>query len=151
MPAGHEIVATDLDAYENATADWPTWDPILTSLTLGDGSQVARYNQVGKTVDWFWSFTLGSTSAVGSVPRFTLPVAASTIYFSDVAMGWAAFAEVGTSGYAGLAVYVGSSTVKIGAIGTGGTYATAVDITATVPFTWGSTDFLAAAGRYLAA
>src|SRR5690348_3539726 len=78
MPAGHAIIATDLDAYENATAAWVAWVPTLTNLTLGNGTQVANYRQVGKTVDFIWTLLLGSTSAVGTVPSFTLPVAPST-------------------------------------------------------------------------
>ena len=56
------------------TGGWTTWTPSYTNLTVGNGTVVSRYRQVGKMVDVFFMFTLGSTSTIGSDPRFTLPV-----------------------------------------------------------------------------
>ena len=75
MPAGHKMVATDFDAYENLTAVWSsfTGSVSLTNITVGNGTFRYDYRRVGKTVDWDFFLILGSTSAIGTSPAFTLP------------------------------------------------------------------------------
>jgi hypothetical protein len=53
---------------------WQTWTPSYTALTVGNGTVVSRYVQVGKIVYVFWRLTCGSTSSWSNNPRFTLPV-----------------------------------------------------------------------------
>jgi hypothetical protein len=53
---------------------WQTWSPTLSNLTQGNGTIEAKYIQIGKTVYFRFTFILGTTSAVGSIPTITLPV-----------------------------------------------------------------------------
>jgi len=150
MPAGHKMVAIDFDAYENATAAWTTWSPTLTNLTLNNGTQIAKYRQVGKTVDFIWSFVLGSTSTVGTSPAFTLAVAPSTnwaISGDTVFPVMVKVIDAGVGHYDGEARLSGSTVTLF--------YKSSVsavsNITATVPMTWGTGDALSVNGTYYAA
>lgn len=147
--AGQKILASDFDAYENATAVWANWTPTLTNLTLGSGVLVAKYQQVGKTVDYRFKFRYGAGSAVGTAPRFTLPVAPHSTYTADEDnLGTGQLLDAATQLRAAIVYLVSGSTVEIAAFGSTGAKAS---ITATVPWTWGSADALTAWGRYEAA
>lgn len=55
--------------------EWRDWEPTLTNLTLGNGTMIARYTQIGKTVKGFWQITWGSsTSATAGGWQMSLPV-----------------------------------------------------------------------------
>jgi hypothetical protein len=58
----------------HADGAWSTWTPTFTNLTVGNGTVVAKYKQIGtKTYAIKVWITLGSTSSVGTNPSFTLP------------------------------------------------------------------------------
>ena len=82
--AGAKLRASTLQTLDDIatalTSAWTTWSPTLANLTLGNAVQTARYRRLGQTVDWYWQFTLGTTSAVGTAPSFTLPVAPASTY-----------------------------------------------------------------------
>lgn len=54
---------------------WTTYTPTFTNFTLGNGSVVARYKQVGKTVFVYCKVVTGSTTNFTGTPVITLPVA----------------------------------------------------------------------------
>lgn len=150
MPAGHAIVAEDLDAYENATAAWVTWLPTLSNITQGNGTVTATYRQVGKTVDYRFRFIMGTTSAVGTNPGFTLPVAPHSTYlaFRAIMSNAVALVDVGTTTYPGALLITAGSAVYFNHLAPALTA-----VTATVPFTWTAANFdeLIASGTYEAA
>lgn len=127
---------------------WQSWSPTLTNLTLGNGTVSANYIQMGKTVYFRVRFTLGTTSAVGTAPTFSVPVTPNSFYnAADLLIGL------------GLAV-VGSTEVELGV----GLNATAIrpllvgaaaaqwgptqTITASAPGVWASTNFMTIQGTY---
>lgn len=61
-----------------ANTAWASFTPTLTNLTLGNGTLVAKYQQIGKTVKARISLVFGSTTAVTGDITFTLPVTAAT-------------------------------------------------------------------------
>lgn len=148
MPAGHKVTATDMDAVldqiELSASSWIAWTPTLTNLTLGNGSVSALYKQVGATVHYRFQFTLGSTSAVGTSPRFTLPVAPLSGY-ANFPLGDIDFTDAGTANRRGIVRLVSSSTVEIVGYGTTGV---AVTVTSTVPHTWATSDTISCVGTY---
>jgi len=75
MLIADSTAATGL-AWKTATTQfpWQAWTPTLTNITLGNGTIVARYQQIGKTINFEVLFTMGSTSAMGSVPQVSMPV-----------------------------------------------------------------------------
>ena len=52
---------------------WQTWVPADSGFTLGNGTINAEYRIVGRTMEWRVHFTLGSTSAIGTNPKFAVP------------------------------------------------------------------------------
>jgi hypothetical protein len=122
---------------------WSTWTPTLTNLTVGaGGSVVARYSAAGKRGDYLFVFTLGTGSAVGTGPTFTLPFTphSSLVAFSPI--GVAQAFDTGVNNYALVPRWTGTAVALVG-IGTAGVHTT---VTATAPFTFGSGDILLARG-----
>jgi len=72
---------------------WQSWTPSYANLTVGNGSVVARYMQVGKTVHVRYSLTWGSTTTFTASSNISIspPVPISTNYTS--------FSTVGVSQY----------------------------------------------------
>lgn len=72
------------DALTGIQAAWtaytPTWTAATTNPTLGNGTLVGSYLQVGNTVLWKFDLTFGSTTTAGSGNYvFTLPVTHATV------------------------------------------------------------------------
>lgn len=132
----------------NASGAWQTWTPSYTNITVGNGTVVAKYKQIGKKVSFRFRLTFGSTTSISTAPTITLPVTAATdaidFFSGDGAQ------TVGASGASqGGSVYIlSTTTMRPVSINTNGVY---IDITATVPFTWTNTDRLQVSGTYEAA
>jgi len=74
------------------TYTWATYTPSNTGITVGNGTQTARYVKVGKTVFVSYRFVLGSTSSVsGSVyvglPSTNNSYSACTVQVTDSGSG----------------------------------------------------------------
>lgn len=136
------------DAITAMEAAWGTWTPTLSGFTLGTGSNtVARYNRVGKTIDFFLQVTLGTGGAVTGSITFTLPV--TTAYTTWKTGDVTAFdsSAVTTQDLIGLCTSTTVMTVRAY-----NTSATAYIATgATIPFTWAAGDILTVRGSYEAA
>lgn len=132
---------------------WQTWVPTLTNITLNNGTQIAKYTQIGKTIFFNWSLVMGTTSAIGTNPSITLPAASTANYLSNSKIGVGSF-KAGTADGALWAninsttamspVLMGAATTYVGPQGT---------ITATVPGTWSgaAADYMNLSGFYEAA
>jgi hypothetical protein len=125
---------------------WTTWSPGWINLTVGNGTIVARYQQIGKTVNFYLSFTFGSTSSMGTTPLFTLPVTSAQSF--NQFFGF--FTDVGVGNY-NAAIDCNSTVAYLTTIRTSGTYADGVYVTPTIPFTWTTTDSFTFSGTYEAA
>lgn len=128
-------VAADLNA---GAAAWGTWSPTYTNLTVGNGSVTAKYGYYGRVPFAKWSFTMGTTSAIGSAPTVSLPVNFS----NSIETGICRYTDTGTANYPGSVLPATSSTVGLYAWLASGTYVSATALSSTIPFTWGSTDVL---------
>lgn len=152
----HGPIASNATSYATAADDqgdfvpmgaWESWTPTLANLTLGDGSVNAKFVRYGRTICYRFKFKLGSTSAVGTSPTFTLPVAAHADYVAlDGAYGFGFLRDAGTNSYPAV-VRIESATVA--GFFTGASPVTG--ITSTAPFTWATNDVLFATGTYEAA
>lgn len=135
---------------------WSTWTPTLTNLTLGNGTLTAKYKKTGKTIDFRFIMTLGSTSSVGTNPYFTLPETAASDYIGAATpefanIGFAKFLDSGTSNFSGFTNLRTTTTAAPQLANATATYLQ-VDIpSATAPFTWGNGDALFCVGTYEAA
>lgn len=127
---------------------WLAYTPTLANITLGNGTSVGAYIQIGKTVHFRWTFTYGSSgSAVGTAPTFTLPVAPTGMTANGGWMYGQAYDASG-QGYPICAVYVSSSTMLLKCFNATFTYVLNDTITATVPFTWANGDIIQISGTY---
>lgn len=131
---------------------WTAWTPTLGNLTLGNGTVTAQYQRIGRVIYWSFKFVLGSTSAVGTAPTFTLPAAPAVApYGVFFPFGQANLYDNATNNYPGVVVLSSGGIVEIKAINAAGTYILTANVTATAPFTWTNTDEVHAIGVYQAA
>ncbi len=124
---------------------WTAFTPSWTNLTVGNGTNVAAYSQSGKTVTVRFAFILGSTSSVGTTPRFNLPVTAATQYSTyptAFLTGNVSLNDSGTNTFTGLALMWNTTEIAVMAQNSSATYVTwgSSGVTATVPFTWTTGD-----------
>jgi len=120
---------------------WTTWTPTRTSITIGNGTETARYLESNGTIFVHYRLEWGSTTSVSGNPEWTLPVTAKST--SDQAFGTANTRDQGTASYfSQIEIFTSGTKFKFGAIKTDGTYAENGGLSATVPFTWGNTDVM---------
>ena len=139
IPAGHKLVATDFDAYENLTAVWtsyaPTWASFGTQPAIGDGSLTGRSIRVGKFMAFKIvlipgaSTTYGTLTYVFSLPAVPVANQCCTAWLHDTSTGFR---------YAGAAVMTSGTAQIDGVQFTNGT----TGFSGTSPITLATTDFL---------
>lgn len=88
---------------------WITWSPSYTNLTVGSGTVVAKYIQIGKTVILKFKFTFASDSSIGTAPTVSFPLPPTTDYFTEQTLGLADFIGPGIGDYTGRALLSGSN------------------------------------------
>lgn len=126
---------------------WAAYTPTTSGITVGNGTLQARYAQIGKTVFLEILFTLGSTSAVTGTPNFSIPVTAKVSSYT--LNGTVSLGDYGAATYVGLAGNPTGSGVYIAAFNTAGSWGVeAGSISATVPFTWTTNDYIAVKMTY---
>jgi hypothetical protein len=131
---------------------WTAYTPTLggTGWAIGDGTVTARYVQIGKIVHYRVQITAGSTTTFGAstYPTLTLPVTA--VSAQDLAQNHRAIffdASLGKR-YFAWAYQTNTTTIRLVTLSADGADTTT---TATVPFTWASSDIIIAFGTYEAA
>lgn len=122
---------------------WTTWTPTYLNFTLGNGTVTARYQQIGKTVNFYVVVVLGSTSLVTGDIAISLP---ATNKQNDLyVLGVLGDSGVGNYTGAGLLfngyVYAKTEPANIAYVFYG-------DTSATAPFVWTTNDYLTFNGSY---
>ena len=117
------------------TYTWTTYTPSNLGITVGNGTQTARYVKIGKTVFLSYKFSLGSTSAVsGSVYVGTPSTVGSASSCAVI------ITDAGTANYAGTGWCANSDTsVLVRPIKTSTTYGELNDSLGSL-FTWTTND-----------
>ncbi len=129
--------------------DWTTWTPTYTNLTIGNGTVVARYVQIGDTVIAYYDLTFGSTTTIdGTDPTISKPVAALAGYGSTVPFGSARLLDSGSADHVGSVREIIGTNFNVQVDKVDGTYTVATAISATVPFTWTTNDKLVFIATY---
>ena len=131
---------------------WKVWTPTYANLTIGNGTVVARYVQIGSLVVARFEWTWGSTSSWDSTAAtITLPIAMHASGYTDTnPIGVANFRDTGTNSFVGWAE-VSSGNVALRVQNASGTYTTMSAPSSTVPMTWTTNDILAWTVTYEAA
>lgn len=131
--------------------NWKSWTPTLANITLGNGSVTAIYTQIGKTVFFRILFVMGSTSAMGTAPTFSLPVAGApqvTSGSSSEPIGQAWIEDTGVRNFQGICT-LGSTALTAGFLFLAvSTSVIASQVTSTAPMTWGTGDSFQCVGSY---
>jgi len=144
------LVNTHLRNLRDAFDAKTSYTPTLTGFTLGNGTVSGSYTQVGKTVWFEVTFTMGTTSAAASaIPTVTLPVTAASGSVHS-ALCRAQFTDAGTAAYLAAARILTTTTCGAYIIGSSGIFTTP---STTTPFTWtpASGDLVYWSGVYEAA
>lgn len=153
---GQLIYETDTDSYKGYSGSaweqalslgaWQSWTPTLSNLTLGAGTISAKYQKVARTLFFRFRFTLGSGSAVGTAPEFTLPFTPGSDYNGAQSwMGVAVLTDTGTATHIGYLQHA-TGGCRINHQVISGTTIVRGTVTASAPFTWVSGDVIEADG-----
>lgn len=145
--AGDVLTASDVNTYlSHEGGAWTTWSPTYTNFTLGNGTSSAKYARVGRIIHFRLKVTLGSTSSVTGGIRISLPVEAAA---SDQLNGFYVLMSDATgSRILGGTTELSTTGVELNAFDSSGTYVAAVVTSATVPFTWTTSDYFLVVGTY---
>jgi hypothetical protein len=141
IPAGHELVAADFDAYENATAALasyvPVWFTSGVAPVLGNGTIAGRFRKVGLDTFIQVMLTMGTTTTYGT-GFFAFDLAGTANAAATDALGSARLFDTsaGTHYSATCVVGAGVNFAKL-------LFGSSGEITGTVPFTFATGDVVA--------
>jgi len=123
---------------------WQAWTPTWANFTLGNGTNDAKYMQIGKTVFFRVVTTLGSTSSMSTNPNFSLPITSTATPAADlpIAQGQA------NSGSGARALFVKWLTTTTARLMTWDINVDEGAVTSTTPFTWGNGHKILVEGFY---
>jgi hypothetical protein len=125
---------------------WQSWAPTLSGgWANGNGTWVARYVQIGKTVHYQAVFTIGSTTTKGTSLTYSLPITAN----SSTALTQVDFRTNVNATF--VSYLVNTTTASVLCLTVSGTNVIRTNITATVPLTWATGNELYFSGTYEAA
>lgn len=154
---GSKLASSSIpNAQLSHNAAWTSWTPTWTTLTIGNATVSATYQQIGKTVNFQILVTLGSTTTMGSVtpPTFTLPVAASSFTNGAgkvVPLGCATAYDTSASLYFSLAAATSNSTTVGTVLRPSSDPVQLSPLSSALPFTWATGDTIGIRGTYEAA
>ena len=131
---------------------WDTFTPTFTSIgagtdwVIGNATTSCAYLRVGRGIFFRVQVTWGSTTTFGTKALgMSLPLAAIAYSGTNPVLGEANFIDTSAAeNYAGRVVYRGQTEVQFVQTGVSATYVKNGLVTSTLPFTWASTDQLAA-------
>lgn len=134
----------------NGVSAWQSWTPTFTGLTLGNGTISAKYMKIGKTVFCQFLLTWGSTTSASGSLTATIPVTATSTFANDsMAIGVARLRDDSASAKLGGIVKL-ATTTTIG-FASNNSLSAVIDVTATSPWTWATSDMIGCSFTYEAA
>ncbi len=135
---GDVLTAADLNAIGAYTAYTPS---STGGLTLGNGTIQTSYAKINDFVHTYGYIILGTTSSVAPFVDIALPVTNATGTFESPT-GNALFWDRSGFVWKGATLSVGNTLVRIVAEQVDSNKIRYADLSATLPFTWASTDVL---------
>lgn len=119
--------------------DLLTWSPTWTNLSVGNGTQTATYKIISTICDFNIDFVFGTTSSISGDVSHTTPIA-GVGYGNTKVAGTLGARDTGVAQYSLVNLMQSASLINFRAVNAAGTYATQVNLSSTIPFTWGNTD-----------
>jgi hypothetical protein len=127
---------------------WAAYTPTLTNWTLGNGTLVGKYAQIGKSIHVRVELTLGSTSTMSGSLIISTPVTRAPLPGGYVAVGTCSMRDVSApANHIGVATLSGGDFV----LGTSGTNGAIAFVSGGSPFTFASGDIVTLHATYEAA
>ena len=152
---GQDGLADDDHSAYPAYTEWASWSPSWTNVSVGNGTEVAQYTQIGKTVHFYISLIFGSTTSVTGTIIVSSPVTASsgrTPFTAYNNVGLCVLRDDGAgSNLQGAVTMSTADLFRPRRYGVSGTDISQGTVNATVPFTWATSDVLIMMGTYEAA
>ena len=143
------VVPNKLMATTGSSWVWQDWTPTWTNLTVGNGTVVAKYTQIGKTVFFRLHFTYGTTSSISGLIGFTSPVTSIASTLQRDIIGNVLFDDTGLSNAIGFACFLGNTNrIDCYVTTASGTYASLAGSSATIPITFANGDTISVNGSY---
>jgi hypothetical protein len=121
---------------------WIAYTPTFTNFTLGNGTIAFRYTQIGKTVHLHGSITLGTTSIMGSILGVSFPVNSSSNTLNRTLLGSAYIEDAEISAHTAMVRKNTDTEFQLFVLRSDALYVTGVPLSTTVPFIWGTGDFV---------
>lgn len=93
---------------------WQDWTPSYANITVGNGTVIAKYTQIGKAIHFRYSLVCGSTTTLASGATITAPVTANSDYGTTnvrTSVGHLNGLDVGTAAYWGFVEFSASTTI----------------------------------------
>jgi hypothetical protein len=133
-------IATKLTTPGAWTPYTTTWSAVTTQPVLGNGTLTARYQLIGKTVNWMIQLNMGTTTTYGAgLWGFSLPL----LPRNHQPVGQVrCFDASASTNIIGVAAAHTASVDLMRLLSTAGTVSPAV------PFTWANLDILSMSGSY---
>jgi hypothetical protein len=129
---------------------WTNFTPSFTGVTVGNGTLVARYRKVGKTVELYVKLTLGSTSSLsGSLNYFALPF--NLAYSGDGSTCSGGIQDVSPATNFISGPEFNGNNIILTLFATNTTWLINSRVTSTNPFTWTTGDYFWLQATYEAA
>ncbi len=140
LPDGTVKQASFSAAAGELNADWVSWTPTWTNLSVGNGNVASYYLKIGRTIWVRIFFQMGTTSTITGDVQFTLPVTASANVSISHTMGQVRIRDSGVATYVGHVELVSTTNGSARVHNASGTYLTSSALSGTVPITWANLD-----------
>lgn len=131
-------------------AAWVSYTPTFTNFTVGNGSVAGHYCQIGKFVAFKAHLQLGSTSSITGSVTVSLPVTSVATNLYNRQLGTIEiFAAAGA--YVGALLHTSTTAALLTVCNADNTYLERVVLSATVPNTFTTNNWISTQGSYEAA
>jgi hypothetical protein len=137
-------------AWKSSTTLYPyqNWTITYTNISVGNGSVLARYQQIGKTINCEFQLTFGSTTTIASPARISTPV--NSNLWGNVSY-FGTYLDSGTAEYYAIISQPSSSLFELAVMTAGGVYVGGTGVSATTPMIWTTGDKISFRATYEAA
>lgn len=142
---GDLLSASNINTYLQQNDAWTSYTPTLGNCTLGSGSRVGYYCQIGKVCHFYITVVFGAGLAVSGQLQASLPVTAARANQYNL---YGAFLDSGSTYYQAMPGWFDTSTLFLDAVLASGTYAARQTTSSTIPFTWAANDAFYLGGTY---